>query len=190
MIFTKTRDDAPVWLSHRSWSKINLPVALRRWLLDPSSLTDQLKRACDGNFKVRVIDEFWAKPRVDEMRVLGMRAGTIARIRQVQLLCNDRPSVFARTVIPSSTLSGKQRRLAYLGNKPLGAYLFADPYMKRGEVELACIRPGQATFSEATSGSKRKPNNIWGRRSVFRIGGKPLLVSEVFLPGLPARKSR
>jgi chorismate-pyruvate lyase len=27
---------------------------------------------------------------------------------------------------------------------------------------------------------------VWGRRAVFRIADKPLLVSEVFLPAFPA----
>ena len=66
----------------------------------------------------------------------------------------------------------------------LGAFLFADPGIQRGPVELACIRGGQAMFVEATSGLKLAPGEIWGRRSLFRVGGKPLLVTEVFLPAI------
>ena len=29
-------------------------------------------------------------------------------------------------------------------------------------------------------------DTVWGRRSVFRVGGRPLLVSEYFLPALLA----
>jgi chorismate-pyruvate lyase len=29
-----------------------------------------------------------------------------------------------------------------------------------------------------------KPETIWGRRSLFRLGGKPLLVCEFFLPDI------
>ena len=113
-----------------------------------------------------------------------MKGGLIGWVRQVQLLCDGEPWVFARTIVPISTLSGAQRRLAHLGNRPLGAYLFADPGMQRGPVELACIRGKQAMFPEATSGLDALPAEIWGRRSVFRVGGKPLLVTEVFLPTL------
>ena len=59
--------------------------------------------------------------------------------------------------------------------------------MRRGPVELACIRRGEQMYATAVSGLRRRPAAIWGRRSVFRVGGKPLLVSEVFLPGLGGR---
>ena len=113
-----------------------------------------------------------------------MPGSQIGWIRQVQLLCDGMPWVFARTVVPVTTLSGAQQQLARLGDRPLGAFLFADPGMQRGPVELACIRKEQAMFSEASSGLKRKPAEVWGRRSVFRVGGKPLLVAELFLPAV------
>lgn len=178
----------PVWLQRKKRWRVRIPGRLRDWLLDPSSLTDQMKRSCVGGFSVRVLGESWEKPRLDEARALGLRSGQLGRVRQVHLLCNGRPRVFARTVIPFTTLSGAQRRLGYLGSKPLGAFLFADPGMQRGEVELACIRPGQAMFAQAVAGLRERPDNIWGRRSLFRVGGKPLLVSELFLPGLPELK--
>ena len=130
------------------------------------------------------MDEGWQRPRLDEACALGIRSSQIGWVRQVQLLCEGTPWVFARTVVPVSTLSGAQRQLARLGNRPLGAFLFADPGMQRGPVELACIRKGQAMFSEASLGLKQKPAEVWGRRSVFRVGGKPLLVAELFLPAV------
>jgi len=161
-----------------------VPEQLRDWLLDAGSLTDRMKQACHGCFCVRVLDEGWQRPRLDEARILAMPPAARAWVRQVQLLCDGEARVFARTIIPLSTLSGAQRRLIHLGNRPLGAFLFADPGMQRGAVELACIRRGQAMFVEATGGLLHKPAFIWGRRSVFRVGGKPLLVAEVFLPGI------
>ena len=155
---------------------------LRCWLFDPTSLTRRVQQACAGNFSVRVERQGWGRPRLDECRALGLRLGRRALIREVHLLCAGRPWVFARTVIPVSTLSGEQRHLAHLGNRPLGAVLFADPHMVRGPVEVASIRNGHPLYIAAVQGLKRKPEEIWGRRSVFRLGGKPLLVSEYFLP--------
>ena len=157
---------------------------MRTWLLEADSLTDRLRMHCTGCFSVRVLDEGWQRPRVDEADVLGMRFAVLGWVREVQLLCDGEPQVFARTIVPRKTLSGAQRQLAHLGNRPLGAYLFADPSMQRSAVELACIHPGQAMFAEATAGLQRKPLFIWGRRSVFRVGDKPLLVTEVFLPAI------
>lgn len=162
-----------------------MPAAeLRFWLFDSASLTQRVREACTGTFSVRVEQQDWGRPRLDESRALGLRQGRLALIREVHLLCDDRPWVFARTVIPRSTLSGEQRRLAQLGNRPLGAVLFADPRMVRGSVEVAPIRFGHPLYAAAVQGLKGKPGVIWGRRSVFRLGDKPLLVSEFFLPDI------
>lgn len=175
---------APAWVRHRRRSHRKLPVELRSWLLDTASLTDRLKRACDGDFRVQVMNEGWRRPSLDECRMLHMRTSAVGWVREVQLFCDDRPWVYARTVIPASTLTGAQRRLAHLGNRPLGAWLFANPRMQRDIVELASISRGQAMFSSAVNGLDSEPLTIWGRRSLFRLAGKPLLVTEVFLPGL------
>jgi chorismate--pyruvate lyase len=169
------------WRAGKQLSRTAPDAVLRDWLLDSGSLTRRVQRACAGCFRVRVEQQGWGKPRLDEYRALGLRFGRIALIREVHLLCEERPWVFARTVIPVSTLRGRQRRLAHLGSRPLGAVLFADPRMQRGPVEVACIPPASPLFAAAAQGVKRRPAQIWGRRSVFRLGGKPLLVSEFFL---------
>ena len=120
----------------------------------------------------------------NEADALNMRRDTLGFIRQVKLLCDGVPWVFARTVIPRPTVQGPQGRLIHLGNKPLGEVLFADKTMQRGEVELACIRPGQHLYELAVSEQAVAPSSIWGRRSVFYLSSKPLLVSEIFLPSI------
>ena len=118
--------------------------------------------------------------------VLNMPESSLGWVRQVQLLCDGKPWVYARTIIPLTSLRGRLRRLAHLGTRPLGGMLFADPGMRREIVELACIRKGQDMYAAATRGLTGKPDCVWGRRAVFRIARKPLLVSEVFLPAFPA----
>ena len=125
-------------------------------------------------------------PRLDETQALAMQPREMAVIRQVLLLCGKQPWVYARTVIPVSSLRGKLQQLTGLGTRPLGGVLFADPGMRRGTVELAEIFPGQAVFAAATAHTRHQPASIWGRRSVFWLSSKPLLVSEIFLPDFPA----
>ena len=175
---------APPWAPHPRWLRNRIPGDLRPWLLDSGSLTDRLRQACPGAFRVRVLGQHWQRPRLDEARVLGMNPARGAWVREVQLLCDGRPWVFARTVIPVTTLTGPQRRLVHLGNRPLGAFLFADPSLSRGPVELAPVMMGQAMYSDAVAGLQREPAEMWARRSVFRISGKSLLVTEIFLPPL------
>ena len=100
-------------------------------------------------------------------------------IREVVLLANSTPWVYARSIIPLTTLTGRLRKLRHLDNQPLGALLFRDPTMIRETVEVACLTKVNAKLP-TTLGELQK--SLWGRRSVFRLDAKPLLVSEVFLP--------
>ena len=181
-----TRLLATRWKPHQFYLRAAIPVRLCGWLLDPASLTLRLQNLCPDRFRVRLLSQGWGSPRLDEARALGMRRGERAIIRQVHLQCGTRPWIYARTIIPATSMRGKLQRLAHLGTRPLGAMLFADPGMRRERVELANIKPGEALFKDATRHMSRQPGDIWGRRSVFRIAGKPLLVSEIFLPGFPA----
>ena len=181
-----TRLLATRWKPHQSYLRAAIPVRLCGWLLDPASLTLRLQKLCPGRFRVRLLSQGWGAPRLDEAQALGMRYGERAIIRQVHLLCGNRPWVYARTIIPATSMRGKLQRLAHLGTRPLGAMLFADPGMRRERVELANIKPGEALFRDVTRHMSRQSGDIWGRRSVFRIADKPLLVSEIFLPEFPA----
>jgi chorismate--pyruvate lyase len=181
-----TRLLATRWNPHQFYLRAAIPVRLCGWLLDPASLTLRLQNLCPDRFRVQLLSQGWGSPRLDEAQALGMRGGERAIIRQVHLLCGNQPWIYARTIIPATSMRGKLQRLAHLGTRPLGAMLFADPGMRREFVELANIKPGEALFQDATRHMPRQPGDIWGRRSVFRIAHKPLLVSEIFLPEFPA----
>lgn len=176
----------PRWVPQAQVPRNRIPRAVLDWLLDSSSLTERLRRHCEGRLRVRVIDQTWARPERGEAQALGIRYSERALVRQVQLLGNGEPWVFARTVIPVRSLQGPQRRLARLGTKPLGAVLFTDKSMRRENLELVSLLPGQTLFETAARDLPQRPGMIWGRRSVFWLGERPLLVSEMFLPGLLA----
>ena len=124
-------------------------------------------------------------PLYSEQQQLLMRYKERAIVREVDLLCADTPWVFARTLIPASSLRGPARRLTMLGDKPLGAVLFADPTIKRGQTQVARLLPRHPLFSSATGRLESKPTEIWGRRTLFYLAGYPILVNEIFLPDLP-----
>lgn len=178
----------PVWQPYYRLLNHQLPATLRPWLLDKDSLTQRLTSACDGQFRVEVLSQGWERPMLSEARALKVPANHLALVRQVRLYCDETPWVFARTIIPFKTLSGRQRRLAHLGSRPLGAVLFADPQMQRSPLEIVQIRGKQRLFHRALGTNHKDCDEIWGRRSVFYLDQKPLLVSEIFLPGLPTEK--
>ena len=175
----------PAWHVATRLHRREVPEPVLRWLLDPASLTRRIQSACPGCFRVEVLFQGWARPQRNEARVLGMRQGSEGFVREVHLLCDDQPWVFARTVIPRTTLTGPRRCLTRLKSRPLGAVLFADPSMQRGPVEIARLSPCDKLYPDTIRLLTRRPETIWGRRSLFTLGGKPLLVSEIFLPGIP-----
>ncbi|MCL5668481.1 MAG: chorismate lyase [Gammaproteobacteria bacterium] len=178
------------WRAPRLVVRSQIPASLWSWLFDSASLTRRLLEVCDGTFEVRVLRQGWQRALAEESCELELRAGAPVFVREVYLLCHGEPWVFARTVIPRATLSGKYRRLTRLGNRSLGAVLFADRTMRRGELEIACLTRGQALFEGAARHLAAKPQSIWGRRSVFQLSGKPLLLSEIFLHDMSSCKPR
>ncbi len=162
----------------------SIPALYLPWLLDTASLTQRLIDACRGEFRVRVLNQAWDRPRPEEARALGLHPRGHGIVREVHLLCGGRPWVYARTILPRATLTGAERRLAHLKSRSLGAVLFADPTMHRGRTEIVRLRPADSLYALAAHGLDSPPTEIWGRRTVFRLRGKPLLVSEFFLPGI------
>jgi chorismate--pyruvate lyase len=172
----------PLWRPARQLSRSDIPAKVWPWLLDKASLTERIVGVCPGRFRVQVVNQERGRVMRNEAEALNMRQGTHAIVRRVQLLCDETPWVYARTIIPPATLHRRLRRLVRLGSRSLGATLFSDPSMKRGEVEVTYLTASDELYRSVTGGLSRKPETIWGRRSVFQLGGKPLLVCEFFLP--------
>jgi len=157
------------WSTYHRPTNLQAPSPWRTWLLDRGSLTAHLTSASNHRFSVALQQQGWALPFRSEAKVLGLKNRQAAFVREVELKGGDDIYVLARTVIPVSTLTGKYKQLASLGNRPLGSVLFSDPTMRRGTFQIC-----QLTLD---NGEK-----AWARRSVFYLSGKPLLVCEVFLP--------
>lgn len=174
----------PLWVPAKRLASMHVDPRMLDWLLDPASLTRRLVERCRGAFRVRVACQRRARPLRDERYVLGLRDDRYALVREVHLVCGAQPLVYARTIIPAATLTGREKHLAALGSKPLGAYLFAAPDVERRWIEYARIVPGQRLFEDAVRDLRQPPDAIWGRRSLFTVAGKPLLVNEIFLPAI------
>ena len=155
------------------------PKRLKSWLLGRGSLTSGLVEASAGDFRVEVLSQSVANVYPSERQLLGLKSGQRALVREVILLGCGQPWVFARSILPLSTLTGRLRALRRLDSRPLGHHLFSFPNMRRGNIELAQIGR-QERYLPAAYRSANQP--LWGRRSAFYLDSKPLLVSEVFLP--------
>lgn len=170
------------WLSEPRWhwasrQRRGLPKGLRGWLLDQSSLTAKLIELSGGDFEVQVLRQHIGRPSLSERRRLGLGLGNWVLVREVVLLGRGEPWVFARSLVPLTSLVGPLRQLRHLRARPLGAFLFAQPGLSRDPMEVSRILSANTYVPQSLQG--KAP--LWGRRSVFRLSGRPLLVSEVFL---------
>jgi chorismate--pyruvate lyase len=155
---------------------------LQDWLTDPGSLTARLIAKSRGRFQVEVVRQAIGRPSLDECKALGISSNSLALIREVVLKGDNQPWVFARSLLPLSSLTGELRHLRKQANRPLGAFLFSQPHLLRSPIAIARISSDHAYVPAELVGSEA----LWGRRSVFYLRAKPLLVSEVFLPDFVA----
>jgi len=138
----------------------------------------------------------------DEAPLLGVSPGALVWVREVALVADGVPWVWARSVARPADLRTAWRDLAGLGNRSLGAALFADPRVGRGNLlaralgqrdprgRSAAICFGLVLPAHASAtrfGHRTLVAALWARRSVFyRVSGR-VLVTEVFSPEIPLR---
>ena len=145
-------------------------TGLGQWLLEPDSLSRRFQRHCD-HFTVALVEQRTiskSQLQDDERALLG---NVDCLLRKVVLMGDGIPWAFARTLIPLSTLTGRERDLEQLGEMPLGLRIFTDRSARRDALVVANVGEGDAP--------------LWARRSRLWINEKPLLVAELFLRDAP-----
>ncbi|GLR07959.1 chorismate lyase [Mixta theicola] len=147
-----------------------LSAPLLDWLLEEDSMTKRFERHCQ---KVTVEPQFEgfvsADAIAEELPFLPLEPRYW--LREIILSGDGVPWLAGRTVVPASTLDGPEMMLSQLGTRPLGRYLFSSSTLTRDFID-----PGVAAA-------------LWGRRSRLRLSGKPLLLTELFLPAAPLYQS-
>ena len=167
------------WLAHPH----SLPRSLRSWLSDRGSLTQRLKSRC-ASFRVMPLATGLARPNPDEYALLGMKPGTRAYVREVLLLCNEVPVVFAHSVLPHAGLRGGWNGITRLGSRSLGEALFSDHRIARQPLAYRHLGRSHPLFRAISGQQFLEVGSLWARRSVFCLNDHPLLVTEVFLPAI------
>jgi len=167
------------WLAHPH----ALPRSLRHWLCDEGSLTQRLQARCT-DFRVMPLTTGLARPNLDEYALLDIAPGVRAYVREVLLLCNGVPVVFAHSVLPHPSLRGDWNGISTLGSRPLGQALFSDHRIQRQPLAYRNVHPDHPLFHAITRQHALHDSNLWARRSIFCLNQHPLLVTEVFLPAI------
>lgn len=148
------------------------------WLQDPGSLTAALQKHSQGQFSVTVLAQYWGRAEFSEAQALAISPRADVLIREVILSGANQPWVWARSILPRRSLTGPLRKLSKLTNQPLGGWLFKQPNLQRDPLEISRFTPADPRLPSIID----TQGELWGRRSVFYVHRKPILVAEVFLP--------
>jgi chorismate--pyruvate lyase len=155
-----------------------------RWLQADGSLTSRLR--AHGHVAVLVLQQgprgLWAPERAD----LQVSSGYV---REVVLLLNGRPAVWARSATTHRAIQGPWCAMRGLGSRPLAELLFSERHVERDPLQAHhLVRGGlqanhiqrQWKALEQQCADAAMPR--WARSSVFRRHGHPLRVMEAFSP--------
>lgn len=162
---------------------IGVSAITRRWLADQGSLTERISQRCAG-FNVSQIAQRRGPALLDEAAVAGLAAKEQALLRDVYLCCGASPVIFAHSVLPRASLAGHWSGLAQLGNRSLGAMLFADPLVRRSPLQFRRLDARHILYRQAIRNLLQPPLYLWARRSLLMLAQRRILVTEVFLPSV------
>ncbi|BED97813.1 MULTISPECIES: chorismate lyase [Escherichia] len=136
------------------------------WLLLEDSMTKRFEQQ-GKKVSVTVIREGFVGQQDVALELSQLPQEPRYWLREILLCADGEPWLAGRTVVPESTLSGPELALQKLGKTPLGRYLFTSSTLSRDFIEIGCDA------------------ELWGRRSRLRLSGKPLMLTELFLPASP-----
>ncbi len=170
----------PVWREHRRGSQHYLPGAVQSWAYETGSLTQRLRNDYGHKIAVAILFHLWRTPFLSERRQLKLPLYRYCLVREVMLHQNGKPLLLARTIIPEETIKVAHRNLSHLGTRPLGEVIFSYPDLERVAMDLSLINPTAWTTQSRQIAAITGP--VWGRRTVYAIQNRPMLVSEFFLP--------
>jgi len=168
------------WLPAERLGQLEVDPPLRPWLIGKGLLTRRIREACGERFALRLVHQWTGL--LDGALKSSLRVADGAGLfREVELCCGEEPWVFAQTVVPDSTLT-LYPWLAELGEASLGETLNELTGVERSSYEYACLPAGEPPGSRSPGPGESAL--LWARRSKIRVRGAPLLVQEVFLPGM------
>lgn len=159
---------------------------VKAWLSGGGSLTARLRE--HGTVEVVVLREGVRPLWPQEQRDLRCRCG---HAREIALLVDGRPAVWARSVTPRLAVRGAWKAMVTLGKRPLAELLFQGRALQRDP-----LVPQRLPRHGAVAGRMRSAWSPPGttlpqraRSSVFWRKGQPLRVFEAFAPWVLRRQT-
>lgn len=151
------------WTSQMGSLEINSKEILS-WLNESGSITSRIKSF--SKFKLKLLRDGPGK--VDEIEDdLIIANYEENNIREVVLYSNEKPLIYAKSIIPIETINLGLGVLGNLKENPLGDILFSDPKIKKKYMLFARFESNKKIF--------------FGRKGIYSVKGYPFSVCEIFL---------
>ena len=134
------------------------------WLNEPGSITSRIKSF--SNFRLKLLRDGPGEVDIteDDLIVANYEENNT---REVILYSDEKPLIYAKSIIPLETIRLGLSILGNLKENPLGDILFSNPEIKK-EYML---------FSKFESNKK----SFYGRKGIYTVKGFPFSVCEIFL---------
>jgi chorismate lyase len=175
---TRSPVGAPDWLPLEACHG-RAPARLLPWLVEPGLLTERVRAEAGDATRFRML-RLQPAPLGPELQGRLAVADSACLVREVEFCCGEVRWIFAQSAFPESTVA-RYPWLQDLGESPLGAALRRVQDLEREPLEYAELPPGHALARNAAPDGA---DSLWARRAVYRLAGAPIVVQEVFLPGL------
>ena len=152
------------WISFEKMTILLANENIKSWLIEKGPITKRIKSK--ESFKLNLIKDEICSVDDSEKKFLEESSDKI-KVREVILMGNNIPRVYAKSLIPIRTIENGFSRLGELGTKPLGDILFEKEIFKKTDVVYAQFQDQDSIF--------------WGRKTKYIVKNMPLSVMEVFL---------
>ena len=152
-----------LWISETKSLEIRNKEILS-WLNEPGSITSRIKSF--SNFKLKLLKDGPGEVDIidDDLIISNYKENNI---REVILLSDEEPLIYAKSIIPLETIRLGLGILGNLKENPLGDILFSNPEIKKKHMLFAKFESNKRIF--------------YGRKGIYTVKGYPFSVCEIFL---------
>lgn len=170
------------WLPAERLGQFSLDPHLRPWLIGQGVLTSRLRAACAQRFAFRMVEQWTTLLEPPLQQALRTRDAA-GLFREVEMRNGEALWVYAQSLFPDSTLTAHPW-LAELGDSALGETLNDLSGVERSSYEFAWLPAEVPLAGRALQRAACGEPGVWARRARLSLRGAPLLVQELFLPGM------
>ena len=151
------------WMSETDSLEVHNDEILS-WLNENGSITSRIKLF--SNFRLKLLRDGPGKVDAseDDLIISNYKENNI---REVVLYSDEKPLIYAKSIIPVETINLGLGLLGNLKENPLGDILFSDPEIEKKHMLFAKFQSNEKKF--------------YGRKGIYAVKGYPFSVCEIFL---------